>query len=88
MIDRHFKLSDVDKIFGTLPMNIKVNTVILATKEITYRNRKIGPTLALAEVRCKLYYQMIKEILLAKFPLDRHNCLEKWDVDSYRFPTG
>ena len=34
VIGRHFKHSDVDKIFGTLPMNIPVNTVILACQEI------------------------------------------------------
>ena len=27
VIDRHFKLSDVDKIFGIFPINITVNTV-------------------------------------------------------------
>ena len=39
VIDRHVKLSDVDKIFGMLPMNITINTVILAAQEIIYRNR-------------------------------------------------
>ena len=51
VIDRHVKLSDVDKIFGMLPMNITINTVILAAQEIIYRNRQIGGTLALAQVR-------------------------------------
>ena len=81
MIDRHFKLSDIDKIlvFGTLPMNITINTVILAAQEIIYRNRQIGVTLVLAQVRRKLYNQMIKENLLAKISLDQHNFHEKWD---------
>ena len=30
VIDIHFKFSDVDKIFGNLPMNITTNTTILA----------------------------------------------------------
>ena len=33
MIDSHFKLLDVDKIFGTVPMNIAIDTVILAAHE-------------------------------------------------------
>ena len=65
MIDRDFKLSDVDKMLGTLPMNITINTVILAA-QIIYRNRQISGTLALAQVKRKLYNQMIKENLLAK----------------------
>ena len=36
VISRHFKLSDTDKIVGTLPMNITVNTVILGAQEIIY----------------------------------------------------
>ena len=70
MIDRHFKLSDVDKIFDTLQMNITINTVISADQEIIYRNRQIGGTHALIEVKRKLYNQMIKENLRAKFSLD------------------
>ena len=46
-IDRHFKRLHVDKIFGTLPMNITINTVILATQEIIDRTRQIGGTLAI-----------------------------------------
>ena len=38
VIDRHFKLPNVDTIFGTLPMNITINTVNLAAQEIIYRN--------------------------------------------------
>ena len=73
MIDRHFKLSDMDKIFGTVPMNIAIDTVILAAHEKIYRNRQRGGTLALVQVRRKLYSQMIKENILAKFSLDQHN---------------
>ena len=92
MIDRHVKLSDVDKIFGMLPMNITIITVILAAQEIIYRNREIGGTLALAQVRRKLYNQMIKEYLLAKFSSDQQNFHKKWDpieddLISYKFPT-
>ena len=79
MIDRHFKLSDIDKIFGTLPMNITINTVILAAQDIIYRNRQIGVTLVLAQVRRKLYNHMIKENLLAKISLDQQNFHTKWD---------
>ena len=80
MIDRHFKLSDIDKIFGTLPMNITINTVILAAQEIIYRHRQIGGTLVLAQVRRKLYNQMIKENLLAKFSFYlQQNFHKKWD---------
>ena len=32
VIDTHFKLSDVDKIFGTLQMNITIKTVILSAQ--------------------------------------------------------
>ena len=41
--ERHFKLSDIGKIVGTLPMDLTINTVILAVQEIiyTYRNREI-----------------------------------------------
>ena len=59
MIDRHFKLSDVDKIFSIVPLNITINTVILATQETIYSNRQIGGTLALAQVGRKLYNQMV-----------------------------
>ena len=38
-----------------------------------YGNRQIRGTLALAHVRRTLYYQMIKENLLAKFSLDQQN---------------
>ena len=92
MIDRHVKLSDVDKIFGMLPMNITINTVILAAQEIIYRSRQIGGTLALAQVRHKRYNQMIKEHLLAKFSLEQQNFHKNWDsieddLISCRFPT-
>ena len=73
MIDRHFKLSDGDKIFGTLPMNITIHTVILVAQEIIYRSRQIGGILALTQVRRKLYDQMTGESLLAKFSLDQQN---------------
>ena len=50
MIDRQFKLSDVDEICGTLPMNITLNTVlILAAREIIYRKKHIGGTLVRAQ---------------------------------------
>ena len=68
-IDRQVKLSDVDNICGTIPMNITVNTVILAAEEF-YRNRPICVTLALAQLRRKLYNQTIKETLLAKIPAE------------------
>ena len=63
MIDRRFKLSDEDKIFGTLPINITINTVSLAAQEIIYRNwqQHVGGTLALAQVRRKFYNQMMRE---------------------------
>ena len=44
-------------------------------QEIIYRNRQIGGTLVLAQVRRKLYNQMIKENSLAKFSLEQQN----WD---------
>ena len=56
-------------------MNITINTVILVAQEIIYRNRQIGGTLVLAQVRRKLYNQMIKENSLAKFSLVQQN----WD---------
>ena len=62
--------STSNKIFGTLPMNLTINTVILAAQEIIYRDNlimQIGGTLVLAPVRRKLYNQMIKENLLANF---------------------
>ena len=63
MIDRRFRLSDEDKIFGTLPINITINTVSLAAQEIVYRNWQlhVGGTLALAQVRRKFYNQMMRE---------------------------
>ena len=79
MIERHFKLSDEDKISGTLPMNINIDTVISAPHEIIYRNRQTGDTLAIAQVRCKLYDQIIKEHLPAKPSLDQQNFHKKWD---------
>ena len=79
VIDRNFKLSYIDKIFGTLRMNNTTNTVILSAQEIIYRNRQIGGTLVLAQVRRKLYNQMIKENLLAKFSLDQQNFHKKWN---------
>ena len=81
VIDKHFKHSDVDKIFGTLPMNIPVNTVILGCQEIIYRNRQKGGNLALAQMRHKLYEQKIKEnlYLLAKFSPDKQHFHKKWD---------
>ena len=60
-------------------MNTTINTVILAAQEIIYRNRQIGGTLVLAQVRRKLYNQMIKENLLAKFSLDQQNFHKKWN---------
>ena len=96
VIDRHVKLSDVDKIYGMLPMNITINTVILAAQEITYRNRQIGGTLALARklynVRRKLYNEVIKEHLLAKFSSDQQHFHKMWDsieddLISYKFST-
>ena len=77
VIDRHFKPSDVDKISGTLQMNITIKTVILSAQEIIYRTRQTGSTLALAQVRRKLYTQMIKEHLLANFVLDQQNFYKK-----------
>ena len=59
MIDRQFKLSDVDKIFGTLPMNSTISTMILTRQEMIYRNRQVCGTLGLALVRHKLYNQTI-----------------------------
>ena len=53
-------------------MNIIINTVILATQEIIYRNRQIGSTIALMQVRLKLYNQLIYPYLLAKFSLDKY----------------
>ena len=61
LIDRHFKPSDVDMIFGSIPMNITIHNAILAAQEITFRNRQSGGTLALAQMRYKLYSQMIIE---------------------------
>ena len=77
---------------ATLFINITINTVILAAQEIIYRNRQIGGTLALAQVRQKHYNQMIKEHSLAKFSSDQHNFHNKWDsieddLISYKFPT-
>ena len=51
MIDRQFKLSDVNDNFGTLPMNITLNTVSLAAQEMFYRNRHKGGTLVIAQLR-------------------------------------
>ena len=87
-MDRNFKLSDVDKIFGTLPIDITMNTVILAAKGIFYRNGQI----VLVQVRRKLYNQMIKEKLLAKLTLDKQIFHKKWDstvydICNYRLPT-
>ena len=94
VIDRHFRLSDVDKISDTLPMTITTDTVILATQERIYRNRYTGTagTLALAQVRSKLYTKMIKEHFLAKFSLNQQNFHKTWDsieddLSSYRYPT-
>ena len=61
-------------------MNIIINIVILATQEIIYRNRQIGGTLTLAEVR-----RMIKENLLVKFSFAKQNFNTKWDlIEDYR----
>ena len=73
-------------------MNITINTVILAAQEITYRNRQIGGTLDLAQVRHKLYNEMSKEHSLAKYSSDQRNFHKKWDsieddLNSYKFPT-
>ena len=73
------KLSDIDKICGTLTMNITINIAILAAQEIIYRNRQKGGTLVSAQVKRKLYNQMIKESLLAKVSLDQQNFYIKWD---------
>ena len=80
-IGKHFKLSDVDKIIGTLPINITISTVILAAQEIIFRNRQTDGTLVIVvvEVRHKLYNQMIKENLLAKVSLDKQNFHKKCD---------
>ena len=61
MIDRPFKFSDVDKIFGNLPMNITTNTTNFAAHEMIHRDTQILSTLALAQVKGKLYNQIIKE---------------------------
>ena len=66
VIDRQSKLSYLDKIFGVLPMNITINTVILAAQEIIYRNRQEGDTFVVVQLRRKLYIQMIIEHLLSK----------------------
>ena len=58
-------------------MNTTINTVILAAQEIIYRNRQIGGTLVLAQVRRKLCNQMIKENLQAKFSLEQQNFHKK-----------
>ena len=54
-------------------MNITINTVILAAQEVIYRNRHIGGTLELAQVRHKLYNQMIDEQFSAKSSLVTQN---------------
>ena len=73
-------------------MNITANTVILAAQEIIYRNRQIGGTPALAQVRRKLYNQMIKENLRTRYSLDKQNFHKRWDsiegdLCNYRFQT-
>ena len=50
VIDRHFKLLDGDMIFGALPMNITIDTLISAAQEIIYRNGQLGGTLALTPI--------------------------------------
>ena len=73
-------------------MDITINTVIIAAQEIIYRNRQIDCTLALKQVRRKLYNQMIEESFLAKFSIDKQNFNREWfynedDLYSYRLPT-
>ena len=61
-------------------MNISTYTEILATQEIIHRNKQIGGTLSIVQVRRKLYNQIIKENLLAKFSLAKQNFHVKWGI--------
>ena len=54
-------------------MNITINTLILAAQEIINRYRQIGGALALAQVRHKLYNQMIDEQCSSKSSLETQN---------------
>ena len=88
----NYKLSYVDRIFGTLQMYTTINTVILAAHQTIYINMQIGDTLTLARVRRKLYNQMIEENVVAKFSLDKQNFHKKLvsienDLCNYRLPT-
>ena len=74
-------------------MNILINTVILAAhKLIIYRNRQIGVTPTLGQMRLRLYEFMIEVNLLAKFVLAEQNFHKNLDSIknfpcNYRLPT-
>ena len=57
-------MSNVDKVVGTLPMNITTYTVIKAAREIVYRKIPLGGTLAVAQARRIFYNQMFQKTIL------------------------
>ena len=60
-IDKHYKLSDVEKIFGADVQKPTINAIIMATKEVIYRKRQGIGFPYIIDIKRILFNQMIKE---------------------------
>ena len=56
-----YRISDIDKIFGMNKDDIRVNTDILAAKEVIYTKRNTGGRLSILQVKKRLFGQMKSE---------------------------
>ena len=60
-IDKYYKLSDVEIIFGTDVQKPTINAIIMATKEVIYKKRQVIGIPYVIYVKRILFNQMIKE---------------------------
>ena len=72
-LDKHAKLSNLEKIFGVNANNLVVNVIIMATKEVMYRKRQGNGIPNSLHMKRILYNQMIKEKVLMSSKVEKSN---------------
>ena len=78
-IDKCYKLSDVEKIFGADVQKPTINAIIMATKEVIYRKRQGIGFPYIIHVKRILFNQMIKERTSIMTGAEEVSFSLKWD---------
>ena len=78
-IDKYYKLSDLEKIFGADVQKPTINAIMMATKEVTYRKRQGIGFPYIIHVKRILLNQTIKERTSIMTGAEEASVSLKWD---------